>query len=534
MTPGTDSESTRSMGLAPPPTLEDVSALLVDLDGVLTKTAVVHAAAWKQLFDEFFARRSEREHRPFEPFDVVRDYRAYVDGKPRYDGVQSVLASRGISLPYGSPDDPPDAETVCGLGNRKNAYFNRRLAEAGVEVYPDTVALLAAARKQGVRLAVVSSSENCEAVVRAAGLEGWFDVRVDGVDLARLGLRGKPAPDMFREAAARLGVEPKRAAVLEDAVAGVEAGHRGGFGLVVGVDRGGHSDELRRNGADIALSDLRDLLPRRSAALPSALDSLREIRQSLQGREPAVFLDYDGTLTPIADRPELAVLGEPVRETVRDLARLCPVVVVSGRDRADVQRLVGLDSLVYAGSQGFDIAGPDGFTMQHEEGADYASVLGQAEAELRQRLGGVAGVLIEPKRYALAVHYRLAATDDHPRVEMAVDQVAAAHPRLRKTGGKMVFELRPRLAWDKGKAVLWLLTALGLDRPDVLPFYLGDDLTDEDAFAALANQGIGIVVGDPPAAAISARYRLDHPEEVRRFLAELIAIQRARQGPVGG
>src|SRR6266540_1283126 len=182
MTPGTDSESTRPMGLAPRLTLEDVAALLVDLDGVLTKTAVVHAAAWKQLFDEFLARWSERERRQFEPFDAIRDYRAHVDGKPRYEGVRGVLVSRGISLPYGSPDDPPEADTVCGLGNRKNAYFNRRLAEDGVEVYPDTVALLGEARKRGVRLAVVSSSQNCEAVVRAAGLEGWFDVRVDGAE----------------------------------------------------------------------------------------------------------------------------------------------------------------------------------------------------------------------------------------------------------------------------------------------------------------------------------------------------------------
>jgi alpha,alpha-trehalase len=311
----------------------------------------------------------------------------------------------------------------------------------------------------------------------------------------------------------------------------VEAGSRGGFGLVVGVDRGGWGEELRRHGADIVLSDLRDLLSRRSTVPPSALHSLPEIRQGLDDKEPAIFLDYDGTLTPIADRPDLAVLGGPVRETVRDLARLCTVVLVSGRDRADVQRLVGLDALIYAGSHGFDIAGPGGFVMQHPEGNHFAPALAQAAAELQRQLEGVAGVLIEPKRYALAVHYRLAAAEDYPKVEAVVDRVAAAHPRLRKTGGKMLFELRPRLAWDKGKAVLRLLTALGLDRPDVLPFYLGDDLTDEDAFAAIANHGIGILVGEPPGGTTQARYGLDNPDEVRRFLAELIAIQRARSGP---
>jgi len=262
--------------------------------------------------------------------------------------------------------------------------------------------------------------------------------------------------------------------------------------------------------------------------LPSAIGSLAEIERALSRREPAVFLDYDGTLTPIVERPELALLGESMRETVRRLGQCCPVAVVSGRDRADVERLVALDSIVYAGSHGFDIAGPGGLSMQHEDGTRFAQSLRDAAAALRARLDDVAGVLIELKRYALAIHYRLAADDDVPRVQDAVSRTATAFPDLRTTGGKKLLELRPQIDWDKGKAVLWLLDALHLDREEVLPLYLGDDVTDEDAFAALADRGIGIVVGAPTIES-RASYRLADVAEVERFLAALIELVEQRR-----
>lgn len=262
--------------------------------------------------------------------------------------------------------------------------------------------------------------------------------------------------------------------------------------------------------------------------LPSAIASLAEIEQALERREPAVFLDYDGTLTPIVERPSLALLRESMRETVRRLGECCPVAVVSGRDRADVERLVGLDSLVYVGSHGFDIVGPGGLARQHEEGARFAESVRRAAAAARARLGGVPGVLIEPKRYALAIHYRLVADHDVVRVREAVSQTAAEFPDLRITGGKKVLELRPDADWDKGRAVLWLLDALGLEREGVLPFYLGDDVTDEDAFAALESRGIGIIVGEPSGES-RARYRLADVAEVERFLAALIELIDGRQ-----
>jgi beta-phosphoglucomutase family hydrolase len=234
---------------------DHVTACLFDLDGVLTETATVHAAAWKQMFDDFLQGREGQA-----PFDVTTDYARYVDGKPRLDGVRSFLQSRGISLPEGSPGDPPGAETVHGLGRRKNDLVEEVLQRQGVEAFAGSVRFVRAARDAGLRRAVVSSSANTQAVLRAAGIEDLFEARIDGVVAEREHLHGKPAPDTFLAGARALGVEPAQAAVFEDALAGVEAGRAGRFGCVVGVDRGGAAAGLREHGADIVVSDLAQLL----------------------------------------------------------------------------------------------------------------------------------------------------------------------------------------------------------------------------------------------------------------------------------
>jgi beta-phosphoglucomutase family hydrolase len=233
---------------------------LFDLDGVLTKTAVVHNAAWKEMFDAYLQERSRRTGEPFVPFDPGRDYDEYVDGKPRADGTRSFLASRGIELPEGSDDDPPSAETIHGLGTRKNEIVLRRIREDGVEAYESSVRYVRAARDAGLRRAVVSSSANCRDVLIAAGIEDLFEARIDGVVAGREHLRGKPAPDTFLAAARALGLGPQAAAVFEDALAGVEAGRAGRFRFVVGVDRTGQADALKKHGADIVVADLAELL----------------------------------------------------------------------------------------------------------------------------------------------------------------------------------------------------------------------------------------------------------------------------------
>ncbi len=244
-----------------------MTACLFDLDGVLTRTAAVHDAAWAQTFDAFLAERAARTGGEYRPFDQDADYRAYVDGRPRADGVRAFLASRGITLPDGAPDDPPDALTVHGLGNRKNANLLRRIRRDGVAVYAGSVAYLRAARAAGLRTAVVSASANTRDVLATTGLAGLLDVVVDGVLAAERGLAGKPAPDTYLAGAGQLGAAPAAAAVFEDALAGVAAGRGGGFfvvGLnrVVGGDRQEHADELRRHGADLVVADLAELLER--------------------------------------------------------------------------------------------------------------------------------------------------------------------------------------------------------------------------------------------------------------------------------
>jgi beta-phosphoglucomutase family hydrolase len=235
-------------------------AFLFDMDGVITDTASLHARCWKTMFDEYLEKRSARSAEPFRPFDLDTDYKLQVDGKPRYHGVRDFLASRGIALPEGTPEDPPAAETVCGLGNRKNELFNDQVASTGVEAYAGSTAFLKYLRQTGIKSAVVTSSNNAQAILQAAKVDDFFDACVDGEVLVAQNLSGKPAPDCFLKAAEMLGVAPDRAVVIEDAIAGVQAGAQGGFGLVIGVARKGNAEELKAQGAHRVVNDLAELL----------------------------------------------------------------------------------------------------------------------------------------------------------------------------------------------------------------------------------------------------------------------------------
>jgi trehalose-phosphatase len=250
--------------------------------------------------------------------------------------------------------------------------------------------------------------------------------------------------------------------------------------------------------------------------LPSALDHVQEIAGP--GDQLAVFLDYDGTLTPIVRHPEKAFLSDSTRQTLRTLATQAPVAILSGRELEDVRKRVAIDGIVYAGSHGFDIAGPR--RLRRQEAIEFLPALDAAEKELREKLAGIAGVLIERKRFSIATHYRNVNKSDFPKLQRAVSEVAARHRELRRMEGKKVYELLPCTDWDKGKAVLWLLERLGLERAGVRPIYIGDDRTDEDAFRALQQRGVGIVVSEEPRAT-AANYSLKDPTEVERFLREL-------------
>jgi trehalose-phosphatase len=506
-------------------------AVILDLDGVVTRTATLHAQAWKQMFDAFLEQRSAREGEDHRPFDTRRDYLPHVDGKPRFDGVRSFLASRGIQIPDGERDDPAELDTVRGLGRRKNDIFLDLLEREGAEVFEDAVQQVRRWQREGLGTALITSSRNGRRILASAGLAELFETVVDGNDAERLGIPGKPAPDVFLHAARELGVEPREAIVVEDAVAGVAAGVAGGFGLVVGVAREG-GDALHRAGAHIVVDDLREVdtvHPTPESPPLHAIDGLDPILERLDGRRLALFFDYDGTLTPIVRRPELATLSDRMRALLRELAESTTVAVVSGRDLDDVRAMVQLDEVYYAGSHGFDVAGPGGMRMQQEQARDFIPELDAAERELHDRLGSIEGAWIERKRFAIAVHFREAAERDEPRVAQIAEEVQRSHPRLRKKGGKKIFELQPEVPWDKGHAVRWLLDRLHLDAADVLPVYIGDDVTDEDAFRALRGRGVGIRVGSPDEPTHAEGWLRD-PAELERFLRKLLDLLPSRRG----
>jgi alpha,alpha-trehalase len=504
-------------------------AVIFDLDGVITDTAALHAAAWKEMFDDVLNEISDTTGGKQAPFDKKEDYLRYVDGKPRQDGVVDFLASRNIELPEGRPDDPPDKHSVYGLGNRKNRIFRQKLEKDGVHLYESSIRLIRDLRAGNIKSAVVSSSKNCRAILDTAGITDLFETIVDGRDAAEQNLNGKPAPDIFLSAAGQMDVRPERAAVVEDALAGVQAGKLGHFACVIGVDRNDQGAALKGHGADVVVKDLCEIVvdghpPAEGAkkGLPSALLRAEEIYGHLAGRTLAIFLDYDGTLTPIVRRPQDADLPQRTREVIRKLARRCPVAVVSGRDLRDVRERVGIESLYYAGSHGFDIRGPDGKRREHPEAVPLLPQLDRAEGALQKRLADIRSCRVERKKFAIAVHYREVADEDVPAVEKTVKAIHARHAGLRLSGGKKIFELQPDVEWNKGRAVRWLMEdKLNMDYGDVMPIYIGDDVTDEDAFEALRSDGVGIRVGDTNETDSAARYQLRDPGEVRQFLRNL-------------
>jgi trehalose-phosphatase len=508
------------------------AAAVFDLDGVVTFTAEVHFAAWKSLFDTWLQHRAARFSEPFHPFEAD-DYRRWVDGRPRLEGVRAFLASRGLTLPEGRADDPPDRDTLWGLGHRKNALFQQQVHAGGVGVDEHAVRLIRELRAAGLRIGMASSSRNADLVLGRAGLLDLFDARTDGVRSAQAGLRGKPAPDIYLDCLAQLGdLTPAQSLLVEDAGVGVAAGRMGGFGLVIGIDRGGSRLLLHEQGADwvvdrfthLGADDILRAWDARPLRRPHALGSWRGLSARLDGRRPALFLDYDGTLTPIVDRPDLARLSDAMRRSLEACARVFPTVIVSGRGRDDVAALVGLDRLIYAGSHGFDVAGPSDSGIRLEVDPALVPLMDEVAREARHRTDGIPGILVEDKRFSVAVHYRLVSADRVADVEAIVDALVARDSRLRKTPGKMVFEVRPAREWNKGTAVLWLLEALGLDTPDVLPIFIGDDTTDEDAFRALATRGLGIVVMDIPRPT-TAHYAIQDVTEVGLLLDRLASLR---------
>jgi len=533
-------------------------SVIFDLDGVVTKTAKVHAHAWKKTFDEYLRLRTERDSEPFNEFTYQHDYLNYVDGKPRYQGVKNFLESRGIHLPFGDPSDSTDKETICGIGNKKNKLFNELLQKEGAEVFESTIRLIKSLKENGIKIGVASSSKNCLPILKSVNIEHLFETRVDGVVSAELNLKGKPEGDIFVTAAKNLDTLPEISVVVEDASSGVEAGRNGGFGLVLGVSRENNETELAKYGADIVVPDLaeidiqiiNDWFNRKPKPFFKCFETLEHApailpEDHLQGKDIFVnpyyertgksvlhtdkkmvfFLDYDGTLTPIVDSPELAVITDDMKQTVEQLAKIHTVAIVSGRMREDVQNLVGIKGLFYAGSHGFDIKGPGGFSMIHPVAEKTIPLVSEIIEQLKDKFRHIEGALVEEKKFSVAAHYRKVKNQkDLKFIEESVNSIVQKHDELRLLKGKKVFEILPNIDWDKGKAIRWIMNALEIPWDTTSAFYIGDDTTDEYAFRTIITRGTAIMVTDEPLNPSTADFQLNSPKEVKKFFEQVIAI----------
>ncbi len=527
-------------------------AVIFDLDGVVTKTALVHAAAWKEAFDEYLHLRQTRDKEPFCEFTHQNDYLPYVDGKPRYKGVKSFLESRGINIPYGEPTDSQDTESICGIGNKKNAKFCQVLRAKGVEVYPSTIQLIKSLESAGVKIGVASSSKNCKEILEVANIEDFFKTRVDGVVSVELGLKGKPEGDIFTTAAFNLGVVPSESVVVEDASSGVAAGRNGGFGLVIGLARENNQKELLENGADLVATDLAEInlalieqwFHKKPKDLFQNWDKESKEIESLEGKEKETeviinpfylnsgkshlfsgrkivfFLDYDGTLTPIVSRPELAVISKDMQDIIKELSKKYTTAIVSGRMREDVEKLVGIPGLVYAGSHGFDIKGPQ-VSMVEPQAEKTIPLVSKITERLKKELSTIEGVIIEEKKFSMAVHYRLASEKEVSGIKLLVQELIQENKSLRLMEGKKVFEILPAIDWNKGKAVRWIMQSINIKWDCSSVVYIGDDTTDEDAFRIVKSRGTGILVSSVSKAS-AADFLLTSPKEVKKLFERII------------
>lgn len=529
-----------------------IESVIFDLDGVVTKTAKVHARSWKVAFDKYLKIREKRDGETFHEF-TDEDYLKFVDGKPRYNGVKSFLESRKITLPMGDLTDSPDTETVCGIGNNKNVSFREVLHDEGVEVYDSTVKFIKELKRNGIKIGVASSSKNCRYVLEAAGLTDLFETRVDGEVSIELGLNGKPEPDIFVRAAQNLGTLVAKSVCIEDASSGVAAGRNGGFALVVGVARENNKKELLKNGADIAVDDLDKIdldwmkawFNKKAVNLFENFDTkpqnLNQVwgseieRQGIDinsqyicsgkealfcGKKLVFFLDYDGTLTPIVDRPQDAKISDQMKAVVQALSKKCLVAVVSGRMREDVENLLGIKGLIYAGSHGFDILG-SGVSMIEPRAEKIIPLVDQLTKEFKDRVGDISGVIIEEKKFSIAIHYRLARADDFGKIKEVVDEIVTRHKELRLLHGKKVFEIMPAIHWNKGMAIRWIMKTLNISWSDSSVVYIGDDTTDEDAFRVVRSRGKAILVSQENYPS-SADFIVKNPDEVKKLFEQIL------------
>jgi alpha,alpha-trehalase len=505
----------------------ELQSVIFDMDGVITDTAKVHFKAWKQIFDEYLKSTADEKKIAFKPF-TLDDYIHYVDGMSRIDGVKCFLQSRHI---IGSSDklSSEDQNLIQSLSTKKNEVFLELIKKEGVTVFPGTLALIKELKKNKIKIAAISSSKNCKEILTQGYVIQYFQAIVDGNALKECHLKGKPNPDIFLEAAKRLQADPAQSVVIEDALSGVIAGKAGHFGLVIGIDRQKKwQSQFKQKGADIVVNDLSEIdldqIKKKLIQTPLlTTDNFNRIKKNLQDKRVIICSDFDGTLTPIVRRPELATLSNEVKDLLFQLHQHASVVIISGRELSDIETKVGINGLYYAGNHGFEIIGPEHFTTKFVMGSEYTDEIEQVYNELSNSLTSVENCIIENKKYSLSVHFRMVRESSIPEIKKNIEKIIVNHPRLIKYQGKKVFEIRPNINWNKGKALKFILEKLNYNPHDFTVIYLGDDVTDEDAFKEIKSEkGIGILISDTPRVT-NASYRLAAPSDVEKFLKDLLA-----------
>lgn len=496
-----------------------LKAVIFDMDGVITDTAKIHFICWKKIFDEFLLKLAKKNKKYFAPF-TESDYLQYVDGVSRTSGIKNFFTSRHIEL-------AANKVNTHSLANKKTKLFMQAIDKSGVKVFDSTIILVKKLKRNGVKVAVVSASKNCKKILAKAKIINLFDVIVDGKVARRLELKSKPDPAIFLEAAKRLAVKPEEAIIVEDALAGIKAAKLGCFGLAIAIDRNKKRyAQFKTLGADYIVKDLTDfdyakLKKIFSLLLPSAITNFSFIKNKLKGKKIILCLDFDGTLTPIVARPDLAILAKDMHNLLMELSEYFQLLIISGRELADIVNKVNIPNIYYAGNHGFEMKLPGFFPENIAKGLNYSEEINKAYYELAESLSSLKNCLIENKKYSLSVHYRLVESEQKIFIENKLNEIINKFPRLSKHRGKKVFEIRPKIAWHKGKVITHILQMLSPnDAEQYLPIYIGDDLTDEDAFVEIEKFGISILVTKKPKKS-KAIYHLRDTKEVYDFLNNL-------------
>ena len=488
-----------------------MKAVIFDLDGVLTETQRLHAAAWEEMFNEFLKERGET------PFIRGHDYREYLDGKPRENGIRSFLESRNIHL--------TDQEIKI-LGKRKNDLYLELLQKEGPGLISDSFSFVVSLHRKSVPMAVVSSSRNARFIMKETGLDQLIKVIVDPQVAERENLQGKPSPDYFLKACKLLKVNASESFMVEDAISGVVSGKKAGFKKVIGIKTNNDPlgmGELQKAGADEVVSnlwqikDIGELLN-----LPHALDHFASVMNSKSGY--FLFLDFDGTISEIVENPEDASPIAGIVEIISDLARKIPVCIITGRDTSVIRNLINLPEVYYAACHGFEITGPQNYHYDLRAARELKPDFDTAESYLTQEFETIAGIVIERKTFGLAIHYRMIRSEKEiNHVITKVTDYVKENSMFKLRPGEEVIEMVPNLNWDKGQALLKLYEVLDLPKNIFPPLYLGDGKTDEDAFREMIFWGTPILVGDTSRPTL-ARYRLNNPGESRAFLKKVSSL----------